>query len=172
MGAGSWGGGGDRPTRMSCWCLVKLGWIKPRVVKKAASLSLKTLEADSKACCRLWTKGKTGPEYFLIENRQRSGMDAELPGSGLAVWHIDETQSGNTNRLGYMVGLMQADGKRDLELNGNAGDDGDLFPGRAGVTTFDGGTTPSSRSYLGDPTGVAIGRIAAARGTITARVKV
>lgn len=172
MGAGSWGGGGDRPTRMSCWCLAKLGWVKPAVVKRAGSLSLKTLEADPKACRRLWTKGKSGPEYFLIENRQTSGMDAELPGSGLAVWHIDETQSGNTNRLGYMVGLMQADGKRDLELNGNSGDDGDLFPGGTRATAFDDGTTPSSRTYLGDPTGVAISRIKEQGGTITARIKV
>ena len=71
-----------------------------------------------------------------------------------------------------MVGLMQADGKRDLELNGNSGDDGDLFPGGTRATAFDDGTTPSSRTYLGDPTGVAISRIKEQGGTITARIKV
>src|SRR5262249_8470697 len=86
MGGGSWGGGGDKPTRLSCWCLARLGWITPKVVQKASTLSLPTLESDDKACHRLWTGGKSGTKYFLIENRQQTGRDAELPGHGLAVW--------------------------------------------------------------------------------------
>ncbi|MEO8159337.1 MAG: M6 family metalloprotease domain-containing protein, partial [Betaproteobacteria bacterium] len=39
MGAGSWGGGGAKPTRMSCWCLSKLGWITP-VKAKSGSYKL------------------------------------------------------------------------------------------------------------------------------------
>ena len=75
-------------------------------------------------------RGKSGPEYFMLENRQKKGRDSALPGSGLAVWHIDEARSDNTNPLAYKVGLMQADGKRDLELAKNEGDAGDLYPGR------------------------------------------
>ena len=35
MAGGSWGGDGNKPTRMSCWCLAKLGWIKPVNAKSA-----------------------------------------------------------------------------------------------------------------------------------------
>ena len=54
-------------------------------------------------------------EYFLLENRQKT-RDAALPGHGLAIWHIDDTQSSNDNPLAYKVALVQADGRRDLEL--------------------------------------------------------
>ncbi|MCA9224706.1 MAG: M6 family metalloprotease domain-containing protein, partial [Planctomycetales bacterium] len=124
MAGGSWGGGGDQPCRMSAWCLSELGWLKPTNVKSARTLKLDTLEKSAKGAYRLWTKGKSGPEYFLIENRQQVGRDISLPGSGLAVWHIDESQSGNTNPLSYRVALVQADGKRDLEFDRNGGDAG------------------------------------------------
>lgn len=41
---------------------------------------------------------RNATEYFLIENRFRSGRDSALPASGLAVWHIDE--SGNNQKAG------------------------------------------------------------------------
>ena len=75
-----------------------------------------------------------GPEYFLVENRQKTGFDADLPGDGLLVWHIDESQSGNTDENHYKVGLIQADGKRDMELDHNRGDAGDPYPGSANNT--------------------------------------
>ena len=37
-----------------------------------------------------------------------------------------------------MVGLVQADAKRDLELDRNRGDAGDPYPGSANNTAFDG----------------------------------
>jgi immune inhibitor A len=172
MGGGSWGGGGNTPTRMSCWCLSQLGWIKPKVVKAASALTLSTLEADPSACYRLWTGGKTGTEYFLVENRQPTGRDVSVPGSGLAVWHIDETQTGNTNPLAYEVGLVQADGKRDLEFGRNQGDAGDLFPGSAGVKAISDSSTPSTRANDGTATGVALSSITEAGGVVKVRVKV
>jgi len=172
MSGGSWGGGGDRPTRMSCWCMARLGWVKPTAVKTAKALTVPTLASDNTACYRLWTKGRTGPEYFLVENRQQTGQDAALPGAGLAVWHIDETQSGNTNPLSYLVGLVQADGKRDLEFNRNGGEAGDLFPGSAKVTALSGTTNPSTNSNNGSATGVALSQIKLQNGVVTVKVKV
>ena len=172
MGGGSWGGGGDRPTRMSCWCLAKLGWMKPRVITGRKSVKLKSLEVTKTACRRLWTGGAAGPEYFLIENRQATGLDAAVPGSGLAVWHIDEKQSSNDNPLAYLVGLVQADGKKDLEFLKNSGDAADVFPGTKKVTFLDDTTTPSTRSNMGLPTGVALSDIAMNAGVVTCTAKV
>ena len=42
MAGGSWGGGGNRPTRMSCWCLAKLNWIRPKVIKTKKSVTLRS----------------------------------------------------------------------------------------------------------------------------------
>jgi immune inhibitor A len=172
MAGGSWGGGGNKPVRMSCWCLSKLGWLTPKVVKKAATLTLQPLAVDPNACYRPWSKGKVGSEYFLLENRQKTGRDGALPGSGLAVWHIDETQSSNTNPLSYLVALVQADGKRDLEFNRGSGDTGDLFPGAGGVTKLSDTTTPSTHSNMGTPTGVALSQITESNGVVKLKVKV
>lgn len=173
MGGGSWGGGGDQPTRMSCWCLSTLGWIKPRTVKRKRKVTLRSLEKRKDQCLRVWTGGATGPEYFLLENRQDTGRDQALPGPGLAIWHIDEQQSDNTNPLAYRVGLVQADGKRDLEFDRNSGDASDVFPGRNGVAAIDDQTTPSLRDHSGRATGVKVADIAdAPGGKITAEISV
>ena len=171
MSAGSWGGGGDRPARMSCWCLSTLGWIKPKVFTKRRTVKLKSLEKTKTACYRLWSGGAAGPEYFLIENRQATGLDKSLPGSGLAVWHIDERQSDNTNPLDYEVALVQADGRRDMERLRNQGDDSDLFPGSKNVTKIDDQTTPSTRAVGGATTGVALDNIAMSKGVVSVRAK-
>jgi immune inhibitor A len=170
MGGGSWGGGGNKPTRMSCWCLSKLGWIKP-INAKSGAYTLDALENNATDCLRVWTGGKSGPEYFMLENRQAKGRDSALPGSGLAVWHIDEARSDNTNPLAYKVGLMQADGKRDLELAKNNGDDGDLFPGSSKKKSFNDRTKPSSRAHDCSSTNVSLSRISVANGKVKVRVK-
>ncbi len=172
MAGGSWGGEGNLPARMSCWCLSKLGWINPKVVRGKETLHLDTLEEKKTECYRLWTKGATGPEYFLLENRQAKGLDAALPGSGLAVWHIDERQSSNDNPLAYLVALLQADGNKDLELLKNSGDGGDLFPGDKNVAAVDDNTTPSTRSNMGSPSRVALTNIAMTGGIVTLQAEV
>ena len=174
MAGGSWNGGGDRPARMSAWCLSNLGWIAPKNVTAPATLTLKTLESDKAACYRLWTKGKASREYFLIENRQKAGRDGDLPASGLAVWHIDETQSDNTNPLAYRVALVQADGRRDLEFGRNQGDGGDVFPGSRKVTSLSsaGAGHPHTRKNDGSATAVALSAITMKKGIVKVKVKV
>ncbi len=172
MSGGSWGGGGSKPCRLNCWCLATLGWIKPSVIRKQRDLKIPTLETNHRACYRLWTGGQSGPEYFLLENRQKQGLDVSLPGSGLAVWHVDETRSGNTTPGRYRVALGQADGQQDLEFMRNAGDDGDLFPGSKKVRTLNDRTTPSTRANNHSPTGVAVSKIRESAGVVTATVKV
>jgi immune inhibitor A len=174
MAGGSWNGGGNTPARMSAWCLSTLGWVSPRNITGPTSVSLKPLETNKADCCRLWTGGTASKEYFLIENRQQTGRDAALPGSGLAVWHIDERQSDNTNPLAYKVALVQADGRRDLEFARNQGDDADIFPGSQGVTAVTDLTAgdPHTRSNAGQPTGVEITDISVANGVVNAHLKV
>ena len=174
MAGGSWGGGGNVPARLSAWCLATLGWITPRNVKATANYKIDTLAKDKTDCLRVWTGGQAGPEYFLLENRQQTGRDVALPGSGLAVWHIDERQGDNTNPIAYRVALVQADGKRELELNVNDGDAGDLFPGTGKVTSVKdtGAFAPSTRANDGSGTGVALTAIKSGQGKVSLRVKV
>ena len=82
MGGGSWGGGGNKPTRMSCWCLSKLGWIKP-INAKSGAYTLDTLENNAKDCLRVWTGGQVpGPNTSCSRTGRRKGRDAASAGLG------------------------------------------------------------------------------------------
>lgn len=171
MGGGSWNGGGDIPAHPSAWCKIQQGWAATTNVSTSGTVSFPDVKTSRKVH-RLWKNGGSGPEYFLLENRQRTGYDAQLPGDGLLIWHIDDNQPDNTDENHYKVGLAQADGKRNLELNQNRGDGGDPYPGTANNTTFTGSSTPSSNSYSGQVTLVSVTAISASSATMTARVSV
>lgn len=111
-------------------------------------------------------------EYFIIENRQQSGRDAALTGSGLAIWHVDETGSNNneqmTSSLHYECALMQADGRFDLERypTNVLGDNSDLYP-IATNGAFGAGTSPSSVWWDGTPSGLEITNIVPSGNSMT-----
>ena len=99
-------------------------------------------------------------EYFLVENRQQTMFDAQLPGCGLLVWHIDEALSGNqaaghTAGSHRLVDVDEADGLGELDVNGDTdADAGDPFPGSTNNRLFDGTSNPSSDLYSGADSGV------------------
>ncbi|MFI6289140.1 M6 family metalloprotease domain-containing protein [Streptomyces sp. NPDC051018] len=171
MGGGSWGGGGDVPVHPSAWCKVNQGWATANTVTSRATVTFEDVKTGH-TVQRLWKDGAGGPEYFLVENRQQSGYDVSLPGSGLLVWHIDERQPGNTDENHYKVGLVQADNRRDLEMARNRGDAGDPFPGSTNNTSLTGSTSPHSKSYAGADTCVSLTNISAPAATMTATVAV
>ena len=155
MAGGSWGGGGNTPVHPSAWCKANQGWANVNVIASNTAVSIQDVKT-SPSVIRLWNGGAAGSEYFLLENRQQTGFDASMPGSGRLIWHIDETVSGNSSEAHPKVALIQADGQRDLELNHNRGDAGDPYPGSSNNTTFNYNSTPNSRSYAGTNTCVAV----------------
>ncbi|MGB9181200.1 MAG: M6 family metalloprotease domain-containing protein [Pyrinomonadaceae bacterium] len=173
MGGGEWNNGGLTPAHFCAWSKAKLNWIKPTVVKDAQSLELPSVEKNKAAVYRLWTKGKSGDEYFLIENRQKEGFDSKLPAEGLLVWHVDDSQRDNDNPGHYMVGVVQADGLRDLERGkGNGADKGDPYPGSTKNKAFGPTTNPNSNDFIGSATGVGVTNIKVKDGVVTCDVKV
>lgn len=171
MAGGSWNGGGDVPAHPSAWCKANQGWVSVTGVTTNQTVSIPDVKTGHNVL-RLWKDGAAGSEYFLVENRQKTGYDAQLPGEGLLIWHIDDAQPGNTDENHYKVGLVQADGKRDLELKHNRGDAGDPYPGSSGNTAFSHTTTPNSDSYAGVETCVSVTGISAPSATMTASVTV
>jgi len=171
MAGGSWGAGGDTPTHPSAWCKANQGWVSVDNRTTNAIINIPDVKS-SHTVYRLWKDGTAGSEYFLVENRQQTGFDASLPASGLLIWHIDESQPGNTVETHYKVALMQADGRRDLELNHNRGDGGDPYPGTSNNTTFNNSSTPNSKSYANANTCVAVTGVSAAGATMTANLQV
>jgi immune inhibitor A len=171
MAGGSWNGGGDIPAHPSAWCKANQGWVSVSNITGSSTLSIPDVKT-ARSVHRLWKNGAGGNEYFLLENRQRTGFDAGLPGDGLLIWHIDEAQPGNTDENHYKVGLVQADNRRDMELDHNRGDAGDPYPGSSANAGFSGSTTPGSNSYVNQATCVSVTQISAPGATMTAKVAV
>ncbi|MCB9857886.1 MAG: M6 family metalloprotease domain-containing protein [Phycisphaerales bacterium] len=110
-------------------------------------------------------------EFFILENRQKTGRDASLPDAGIAIWHIDLNVADNndqnhTTALHYQASLEQADGLFQLENFTNYGNAGDLYDS-AGVTTFDDTTTPDSDWWDGSQSNLAISSVSANGATMT-----
>jgi M6 family metalloprotease-like protein len=150
MGGGSWNGpsgyGGISPSQFSAWCRAQLGWVVPvNITEDQLDVTIPDIQS-TQYCARLWKNGETGgPQYFLVEYRQGSGFDAFLPGCGLAIWHVDETQPDNTVDYHRLVDLEEMDGTEDntatdVWLNG----------------TFGTETWPNSLDYDGAPTNVEV----------------
>lgn len=107
---------------------------------------------------------KSPTEYYIIENRNKAGRDASLPGSGLAIWHVDETGDQNYEQMApaqhYELSLVQADGRNDLEMKVNNGDATDLYSS-PGHTAFSGATNPASKWWDGTASNLEINAISA-----------
>jgi immune inhibitor A len=171
MAGGSWNGGGDTPAHPSAWCKAQQGWVDVVQVGSDTALELPDVKT-SKQVHRLWTDGTVGQEYFLLENRQQAGYDADLPGAGLLIWHVDESKESNEDENHYLVALVQSDGSRDLENNVNRGDGGDPYPGWMSNQDFTATSTPASTGYSGQDSLVSVTGITDADGTITATASV
>jgi len=156
MASGSWTYvtvPGDRPAHFDPWSKYWLGWITPELITGTTQRSM-----APRTVYQLLSGTPTSGEYFLAENRQKTGFDAGLPGSGLLVWHVDTAKADNTNECvpttatycttaHYKVALVQADGNFDLEKGVNRGDGGDPYPGAVGKTAINHASVPNSRTY-------------------------
>lgn len=177
MSGGSWNGPeagaeqGDIPAHPSAWCKASQGWVNVVVQNHNEQVTIGQVES-SRTVYRLWKDGAVASEYFLVENRQKTGFDRALPGDGLLIWHIDDSIPSNANESHSHVALLQGDGKRDLERAVNRGDDGDPYPGAAGNATLDDKSTPSSLAYSGLATSVSVTNIPASAANMTVNLAV
>jgi M6 family metalloprotease-like protein len=158
MGAGGSGAARKNPAHVGAYLKHAAGWATDLI--DLAADSTVTLQAGSNVFASL----RYSPtEYILIESRVAAERDEALPGSGLAVWHIDELGS-NENQRGsasshYECALVQADGQRALERGLNYGDAGDLF--QMGHTLSD-TTNPHCRWWNGTESRITIQGISGA----------
>jgi len=158
MAGGSWNNGGDTPALPCAWCKTNQGWADLAVAAGRQTIALPRV-MDHQRIWKLSNSTLPATEYFLLENRERHGFDTYLPAGGLLIYHIDETQVGNSQEPHYKVGLEQADGNKDLEEGIGGGDDADPFPGSSGNRAFDATSRPSTVAYSGAATRISVREI-------------
>lgn len=187
MASGSWGAvdetWGSSPVHLCAWCKHFLGWLEPEALERGAVEEVTDAEfpASSENPCAWrifanpsdvdWSFESVGiGEYFLIENRRRKGFDRSLPGEGLLILHVDESQETNSYLENPLVGIMQADGDDEPLYISEYGSGSDLWSDDAeGFTNF---SIPSSRFYDGVASGASVRNISAARDTMKADLEI
>ncbi|MEA2434735.1 MAG: hypothetical protein QOG54_2192 [Actinomycetota bacterium] len=181
MGGGSWtaagGAPGSMPIHPDAFSKAYQGWVTPdQMLGNLLGISLTSVESSGRVLqlgdnpngidwkFRMTGGSGTG-QYFLVENRQKTGYDAALPGCGYLVYHIDETRpttgAANATDAQRLVDVEEADGLNNLDSNGiNRGDAGDPFPGSTNKTSFSAATSPNSNYYGGGASGISLSNIA------------
>ncbi len=166
------------------------GWLDVVAIDSDGSFELAQSYESNKIY--MIRKGFPEGEYLLIENRQEEGYDKGLNQPGLAIYHVDlnaNNAPGHPQKRDfpddhYVVALVQADGRYDLERMEDEGDSGDLFHGGRytgvgpdGAFNRDGTVSPNghpnTNSYQGGSekrTGISILDISAANAVMTFRV--
>lgn len=176
MNSGSFGG---NPAQICAYLKRASGWATAIELNSHSNFTA-TVSSSGTGFNEFYRYSKPGvpTEYFLVENRQSTGRDANLPSSGIAVWHIDELGDNNdqrtdfnTSHLNYEVSLMQADNLLHLQNNVNSGDFQDLYYlGNAAVgygNRFSDATRPGARWWDGSASGIIFHHFSASGRTMT-----
>jgi hypothetical protein len=159
----------------NCFSKWMMGWLSPscEITSGAYSLSLRP-SAESKECVAIVPgTGTINPfsEYFMIQNRTAGlGNDFNLPNSGFLIWHVDASlnaegtdfQFDNSYTDHKLLRLMEADGLEELETLPNEQssyfDPEDFYVQGKELTPA---STPNSKDYTGNDTGIIVRNIVA-----------
>lgn len=155
-----------------------LDWIIPTVVSNGSQTITLNPSATSPEAVLIMpaiTSGDLFDEYFMVQNRRRTGNDSGIPTDGLLIWHVDATLNAygtnyiynNSDTAHKLLRLMEADGLEEIEKNlyYNNANAGDFY---ATGKTFGAGTLPSSKTYGGLTSGVTVANITSSGSQITA----
>ncbi len=171
MGYGQWLMNGYWPSAPGAWCRMALGWETPQVIAPG--------QYTAQERGTIYRIPLTATEYLLVENRQRDPdgngqcgpheRDFGLPGSGILIWHVDQTRLGdyrtanlvNVDPLHKGVDVEEADGIQDLDYGfptwySIEGSEYDPWKRDGYGWEFTPESTPSTDASWGGYTGVSI----------------
>jgi M6 family metalloprotease-like protein len=168
MAGGSWNGSpaGNRPPHMNPLDKIKFNWVVPTLLSSDVSLSINDIRTDP-VIYRFNTT--TANEYYLMENRQKTGFNTAVPGHGLMIYHVDGNYiatAGNkintTSHQGMFPMAANATTANGVMLSSvsTVNTSGCPWPGTTNKTIFNDATTPNSLSWAGANTNSALINIA------------
>lgn len=180
MASGSWNGVlgyGDSPARLDAWSSAELGWLQPQTASGGPQTrSLPTVGSSATmSAWRVYPNGaSSGSEYWLVENRQQTGTDSGIPGSGVLVWHVDEAENSynhqNDDETHKLVDLEEAAGIQSLDSKADRGTAADPYPGTSDNRTFNASSVPNSNLYSGAASTVVVDTVSDNATTMSARI--
>ena len=138
MDVGSYNNNQNTPPTHSAYERAELGWLEyADLDTDADTISVLPDVKDSNRAYRIPVAGTSGREFFVLENRQKKGWDAYIPGHGMLMWHIDQNRAVwdantvNNDASHQRVDIVEADGRPTSMTTS-----GDPFPGKSNVTQW------------------------------------
>ncbi|SHK39890.1 M6 family metalloprotease domain-containing protein [Fibrobacter intestinalis] len=150
MGSGMYNGPalGATPVGYSAFEKAFMGWISYKPFDNSSAVSVLTPFNTTNVAYKIPVEGKDD-EWFILENRQRTGWDAYLPHHGMLIWHIDYNERAwKQDTLNNFSAHQRVDVVEAGNLKINSYSDGfyystakanlmdDPFPGSQNVTAF------------------------------------
>jgi immune inhibitor A len=136
MASGSYAGKELRPIHPAGLHKLQHGWVPEEELDRSrAEIVLKPVTDAEGKVLKIRSKRYQKDQYLSLEYRAKQLFDTALPGEGLLVWRVDESEEQEGSRHPGMT-LIQADGRHNLldPDDRNDGDPGDPFPGSTGTT--------------------------------------
>ena len=100
MDGGAYNNVGRTPPSYSAFDRFYLGWLTPILLTNAQNITLTPIISSNKALLiaqnsihNLNGSNPNPTEFFILENRLKTGFDSYLPGEGMLIWHIDYNYS-------------------------------------------------------------------------------
>lgn len=170
------GPGGSKPAHFNPFEKVLAGWIDPIVLNNATTLQIPDVTTNPVSYI---FNTATPDEYFIMENRQKTGFNAGCPGSGLMIYHYSKSIWDASKVKTYPQGFYPVCASAttnptttsDVSSYGTINSGGCPFPGTSNNTSFGDQTIPSSLSWLGQNTNSPLLNIAEDAGFITLTFK-
>lgn len=146
---------GSLPAHFNPFEKIRAGWVTPTLLTNATSLTIPDITTNPVVYQYNTT---TADEYFLMENRQRTGFNADIPGSGLMIYHysksIWDVSRNKTAPQGFYPvcasSTINPTTSSDASSYGDISSAGCPFPGSSAKRSFTDETTPSAKSWAGN----------------------
>ncbi len=158
MGSGNYLNRQNTPPMYSAYDRAIMGWLKLDELKEPSNVALNpSTSAEGYADAAIISTPNTN-EYYVIENRQKTGWDSYIPGEGMLVWHIDYNASvWSNNKVNCDPEHQRVD---VVEADPKGGDEYATFPGLSNVRSFTDDTNPAITPWNGTPLGKSLTEIA------------
>ena len=136
MAGGSWNGTyGTSPAHFDAWSKCFLGFVNPVQVHSMAGMSVARVEDNT--VVKLLRDGMSTGEYFLVENRVKTGFDnTSQIYPGMLIYHVDRLSANNdlSTWTHPVVKIEEADGDDSLGSKAVASEVGDVWTSSSGLS--------------------------------------
>ncbi len=152
MDRGGYLDGGNTPCNYSAYEKEFMGWKSTTIASESRKYTLDSNANLGEAVKIINPHNNDGNEFYIVENRQKTGWDKNLPAAGLIIYYVDEDEYAwanncvNTFEYGndhQRMKIIPCDGTHSYDNEA-----GDLWP-YSGNNTFNNTSLPAATVYNG-----------------------